>query len=1249
MKGSIIGEPTERYVVNQVKSRQKIYGKGINNNSTRTAQDIQYLNNRNAWIKMASSVLVENSNLRLPKGISNVDSFSGDNLAKKAILFNGLSSLTGGVDGNFDEFNTLQQNQITNGELKGTINQRSGVSLNSSNFNNSAYGLGGTQFGIQPMPGINSLQVNTKNRGSIKTATVELTAFNRFQFELIETLYLRLGFCMLVEWGWDKFIDNEGKLQSVKSTVLENSFFNHINQDNILKEINSTKEKYEGNYGGFFGRVVNFNWSFQNDGSYKISIKLTGLGDVIESLKINQSPSKELKDSLQGLTHKRFKLLEEAKSAIFNNKASTKLGAILYKKLGLTSIWENGGNGSYYNLYTALNSKNPKSSYTEIIGNKGTSAIDLKYAYFIRFGELCKIIQENIVPDVNNIIKHIKFDSDEKEIICSYQPNLISFDPKVCIIKMDDGLCLNQGSIAGIYTPDYTKSLKPFAHKISGNGSKENRYYITYKPQLPNNAQGPVLASSVISYGPFDKFTQTYSPSPGTSAKLPNNGTFVSESKVPDNIKEGDLLYGKIYNIYLNYDMIFKLLKNNVDKKGNLTFYKFLQGICDEVNSAFANAIDIEPIIKEDKTITFLDQKPVMGLSKKLSSFGIEQSETAEIEVYGFNKSTLEGTFLKNISFNTKISSKISNQLSIGATANGVAVGEDSTGYSNWNRGLVDRFQQTIEDNTDGDNKNTSTHTDNNTDKGKGGSGDNGEANDGVTGVMYEGSNEILAQIAKDKVVPASRFEPNGFLIKTEIPFFQDVKPDPNDSNRLNWRDKKERRTVEFSIDKDGNIIGGRILRGYNISSDNGKQTPNPLYSSLKNLDDVKNARSGAFVHDNKREFEKAIIIGFAEAYGVTVNESQIDRVKTGGFFSTPKTQLVGTAEEDIKKEEAKRLKKLIGMNYSGYLASMFGGSPEISEEEEVEAGIKGKFIPKVDSLYPFREGEGDFSSSGKSSYKIYLNEESKANHDNGKDGSISPSNQIGLIPVEFDMEMDGIEGFKIYNKININQRFLPTNYGESLDFLIKGVNHKIDNSGWSTNLQTLSTSNLNAVPIKQNQPPTDNPPPPQTEETDTTDLTEGTPNADRLRAAISTANFIEKGSELSNGGDITSNAADLGISFIRTVKEKLPGIVLRFTGGNDKYHQNLRYNSRHKIGNALDFTIIPFNTVNKDQVLNIIQGFAAGNNPKVRYKDEYKTLTVAATGAHFHISWGEGTEGSRELAESLNKAQKGEIETYTV
>lgn len=443
MKGSIIGEPTKQFVVDQVKTRQKVYGRGIDSSSVRSTQDIQYMNNRNVWIKMGSSVSVKNPNFRIPKGISDPSSLSGQNLARQAVLFNGLSSL------NIDT-NNLQQ--------------RSGINTQSTFLNNSAYGLGGTQFGIQPMPGITSLEITNKNRGSIRTATIQLKAYNRFQFELIETLYLRLGFTMLIEWGWDKYMDKNQELKNISSTVLESSWFTSQNQNSIYTAISNTTEKYEGNYGGFFGKVTNFNWSFENDGSYSMTIKLVGIGDVIESLKINQETNQDLKDSIQGLDHPRYKLLEEAESTIFTEKATTILGTLLYKKLNQQAIWTQteDNKSDYYNLYQAIT----KSSYKGILGNQGTNAIDFRYNYFIRFGELLRIIQENLTPVVNSSIPYIKFDDEVDNIVCNFQPNLPSLDPRVCIIKMSDQISLNQEDISGIHLPDYTKSLKPFFNQI---------------------------------------------------------------------------------------------------------------------------------------------------------------------------------------------------------------------------------------------------------------------------------------------------------------------------------------------------------------------------------------------------------------------------------------------------------------------------------------------------------------------------------------------------------------------------------------------------------------------------------------------------------------------------------------------------------------------------------------------------------------------------------------------------------------
>ena len=54
---------------------------------------------------------------------------------------------------------------------------------------------------------------------------------------------------------------------------------------------------------------------------------------------------------------------------------------------------------------------------------------------------------------------------------------------------------------------------------------------------------------------------------------------------------------------------------------------------------------------------------------------------------------------------------------------------------------------------------------------------------------------------------------------------------------------------------------------------------------------------------------------------------------------------------------------------------------------------------------------------------------------------------------------MDGLSGIKIYNKIKVNVAFLPSNYGETLSFIVTGVNHKLSNNEWVTSLDTIATT----------------------------------------------------------------------------------------------------------------------------------------------------------------------------------------------
>ena len=262
------------------------------------------------------------------------------------------------------------------------------------------------------------------------------------------------------------------------------------------------------------------------------------------------------------------------------------------------------------------------------------------------------------------------------------------------------------------------------------------------------------------------------------------------------------------------------------------------------------------------------------------------------------------------------------------------------------------------------------------------------------------------------------------------------------------------------------------------------------------------------------------------------------------------------------------------------------------------------------------------------------------------------PNSTNILLPIEMNLTMQGIAGLRIGEAFSVTDDILPKRYRERVGFVITGVSHKIGSDNrWAVDLKT----NMFMLPVRdvaidvnalvdltvQPEPPGYNDP--------VVISTGETPNADQLRTVIKSAGFSEKGTELANGGDITADTLKIGTALINTVKSEAPGIKLRFTSGNDKFHQNITaYTSRHKAGRALDFTIVPYSVSNYKKVLAILQGFAAGGNGSVRFLDEYKKMTVKASGVHFHFSWGQGSEGNAELAQSRKLATAGKIKTYT-
>ena len=279
---NLLGGPFKPYVDKQVAQRQKRLGKIQKDN-----QEIVWQNAKSAYLALASSVNIENTPYYLPslrtnfisapnnttqnggagplpeeeeilalkldndgtKRLQQLDlkeSFLGNQLANNIVLFGGTAYFEVNSSGSYSN-----------------PYYRSGLSTSNSILNNSAYGFGGTSFGISAMPGITSFNIKSRNMGSLREASVTIRANNEKQFQLIDSLYCRIGYSMFIEWGNSIYFNNDGKYVSNPNaegvTSLLPIFLSGKNGDKVISDnpnqflqlIEKRREKSNGNYDAF--------------------------------------------------------------------------------------------------------------------------------------------------------------------------------------------------------------------------------------------------------------------------------------------------------------------------------------------------------------------------------------------------------------------------------------------------------------------------------------------------------------------------------------------------------------------------------------------------------------------------------------------------------------------------------------------------------------------------------------------------------------------------------------------------------------------------------------------------------------------------------------------------------------------------------------------------------------------------------------------------------------------------------------
>lgn len=282
-----IGSGFSQNVKAQLKARENLFS-----SKNRTNDQLLYMNSNGAWARMVSSINTIDSDdiVELAKvQVGPVCIVGNKELAYNNVLMGGTRK---------------QENNQENTKLKGGINYtpnytpiqvNEDLTISEGQLRENIYSNYKT-LGYRPGPGIESVSIESKNTyGTLREAKVKIVAWTLEDLEVIQALYMRPGYSMLLEWGHSLYIDNTGEI-SRENIPLYNGFLNNSNQTSIgiEKDLTDKRTESQGNYDAMYGIVKNFNWSFRQDGGYDCEVTLISKGSVLESISIMFDPAETM-------------------------------------------------------------------------------------------------------------------------------------------------------------------------------------------------------------------------------------------------------------------------------------------------------------------------------------------------------------------------------------------------------------------------------------------------------------------------------------------------------------------------------------------------------------------------------------------------------------------------------------------------------------------------------------------------------------------------------------------------------------------------------------------------------------------------------------------------------------------------------------------------------------------------------------------------------------------------------------------
>ena len=441
--GNIIGEGFKRYVIDQINTRQARLAR-----QDRNTQTLLQENANSAWIKLTSSVLIQNfEKVKLPSTI--------EDAAKYFTLFGGTSidlKPLGGLD---------------------------------------SYKSFGFEQGYRPMPGITSLESKPRNRGSVRETTVKILAYSREQFYYIDLLYLRLGYSVLVEFGHSLYFDNQDTFQKFTDdrTLTFDFLGDQVSKfkgdhQTLLSTIEERRDSAAGNYDAVFGQIRNFDWTFTPEGYYDITLSIISFGDVLESLKANvqNSDDPSSPDTEESTENKPIDISKAKtdKEIIDTLKNLDSIGNLAWKIKNLFELpWnviENSGNITTLKSIDGLGAVGvvEPEDCLRLYNQEKKSG----YTYYITLKGFIRYLYKNSMLYVNEerTIPLLQFDLDPETNLIYRTPYTLSANPEVCVVKTNLTLDINGTSFGTSILQEGTRVLSFDAEDREDAGKILNVY-----------------------------------------------------------------------------------------------------------------------------------------------------------------------------------------------------------------------------------------------------------------------------------------------------------------------------------------------------------------------------------------------------------------------------------------------------------------------------------------------------------------------------------------------------------------------------------------------------------------------------------------------------------------------------------------------------------------------------------------------------------------------------------------------------